>query len=382
VATNGDVVFYTGNWYAAVSLDGGNTFQFVDPFRSFPDPPGMGFCCDQVVQYIPRIDTFVWLLQYTETAANENVQRLALATTANVRQGRWRLFDISSQSLGLPGAFLDFPDLAVGTNTLYITTNAFQANRVSSAVVRIPLSGIRTGNITAQHVVSSENVSFRVAQNCGTRAYWAAHEDTSTLRVFAWNEGAANPTATDVPVARWVGGNGYQSILPDNRNWLGRADPRPTGACRVGTELWFAWGVDRGGANNRPQPYVQMARIHTPGLSLIENINLFDATSAYCYAGLSSNSNREVGVSYFVGGGGKFPTHTVGMLTGTRRDVIVDASTRGPTNGQWGDYLTVRQHQPNRKLFAATGYTLKSGAGDRNVTPQFVVFGRTGDVGP
>jgi hypothetical protein len=56
---NGNVVFYTGNWYAALSSDGGNTFQYVDPFTAFPDPPNMGFCCDQVVQYIPQIDTFV-----------------------------------------------------------------------------------------------------------------------------------------------------------------------------------------------------------------------------------------------------------------------------------------------------------------------------------
>src|ERR1700720_2168411 len=31
VSVNGEVVFYTGNWYAAVSTDGGNTFKFIDP---------------------------------------------------------------------------------------------------------------------------------------------------------------------------------------------------------------------------------------------------------------------------------------------------------------------------------------------------------------
>ena len=30
-AINGDVVLYTGNWYAAVSTDGGATFQYMDP---------------------------------------------------------------------------------------------------------------------------------------------------------------------------------------------------------------------------------------------------------------------------------------------------------------------------------------------------------------
>src|SRR5208337_1070319 len=31
VSVNSDVVFYTGNWYAALSVDGGKTFSFIDP---------------------------------------------------------------------------------------------------------------------------------------------------------------------------------------------------------------------------------------------------------------------------------------------------------------------------------------------------------------
>ena len=65
-AINGDVVFYTGNWYAAVSTNGGKSFSYMNPATAFQasDPPNSSFCCDQVVQYIKSIDTFVWLLQY------------------------------------------------------------------------------------------------------------------------------------------------------------------------------------------------------------------------------------------------------------------------------------------------------------------------------
>ena len=80
---NGDVVFYTGNWYAAVSVDGGKTFKFIDPnnMAQPADPAGVTFCCDQVVNYIPPpVDTFVWLLQYGPRTG-DNLQRLAFATT-------------------------------------------------------------------------------------------------------------------------------------------------------------------------------------------------------------------------------------------------------------------------------------------------------------
>ena len=389
VAMNGNVIFFTGNWYAAVSSDGGKTFQYIDPATSFPNPaPNSQFCCDQVVHYLSQIDTFVWLLQYGPESG-DNIQRLAIAKTADVAQGRWRLFDITTQSLNVPGAFLDFPDLAAGATCLYVTTNIFApGDKVGSAVVRIPFSGIQSGNVTAQPFVSMDLQSFRVAQNYGTTAFFAAHQDTSTLAVFSWPEGQSTPVSKMVGVARWLGGNGYQSRTPDGRRWLDRADSRITGATATKNDLWFAWSVNLG-SNQRPNPFVQIARIKTADLTLVENINLFDADSATCYAALSTNANDEVGVSYMLGGGSRFPSHVVGILTGILKDLVVSAGDRGPLDpdsgkGEWGDYLTVRRAHPDQKLFAATGYTMK-GPGDgsnRDTTPRFVVFGRVRDVGP
>jgi hypothetical protein len=388
-AINDQVVFYTGNWYAAMSSDGGKTFSFIDPATAFPnaDPASSNFCCDQVVQYISKIDTFVWLMQYGPDTG-DNIQRLAFASTTDVVQGRWRLFDITTHILNVNGAFMDFPDLAVGANCLYVTTNIFgSANQVGSAVIRIPFPGIQSGVVTAQPFVSMDLQSFRVAQNCGTTAFFAAHQDTSTLMVFSWDEAQSAPVSQAVGVARWIGGNGYQSRTPDGRRWLDRADQRITGATLTGNELWFAWSVDRG-SNQRPKPFVQIARIDSSNLTLVENLNIFDTDSAICYAALGTNANNEVGVSYMIGGGSRFPSHVVGILTGTRKDVVVAVSDRGPLDpqtgkGEWGDYLTVRPVFPKQNLFAATGYTMK-GSGDgsnQDATPRFVVFGRAGDTG-
>lgn len=280
MALNGDVVFYTGNWFASRSLDGGQTFEHINPAIAFPDPPGMEFCCDQVAHYIKKIDTCVWLLQYTEDAQGYNIQRLAFAATDQVRQGQWRLFDISSQGLGLPGVFLDYPDIAVGANMLYVTMNGFRGNAWDSTIiVRLPLAGIKSGSISGQRIIWRENFNFRVAQNCGTIAYWASHNTSSQIRVFKWRESSPSPTFKNIDVAMWDDGN-FVSTTPDNRNWLERADPRLTGATSAGGQLWFAWGSNRGGANNRPQPFAQIARIQTTNLTLVENLNLWDRESA------------------------------------------------------------------------------------------------------
>jgi hypothetical protein len=390
-AINGNVVVYTGNWYAAVSADGGKTFQFIDPAAAFPDPsPISHFCCDQVVHYISKIDTFVWLLQYGPSAG-DNIQRLAFSKTADVALGKWRLFDITTAMLKVGGAFLDFPDLAVGANNLYMTTNIFgPGSQVGSAVIRIPFASIETGKVKATPFVSTDFQSFRVAQNCGTTAFFAAHENTSTLKVFSWKEGQNAPIPKSVGVARWIGGNGYISRTPDGRRWLDRADPRITGATMANNELWFAWSVDRN-SNHRPNPFVQIARIDATNLTLVDNVNLFDSTNATCYGALATNSNGEVGVSYMTGGTTLAPSHVVGILgigPRARKEIIVAKGDRGPDDpdtgkGEWGDYLTCRRVYPMETLFAASGFTMK-GLGDgtnTDATPRFVVFGRAADAG-
>jgi hypothetical protein len=388
LSVNGDVVFYTGNWYAALSVDGGNTFSFIDPnsFAQPTDPAGVTFCCDQVVNYMPSIDTFVWLMQYGPSTG-DNIQRLAFAKTDDVKAGKWRIFDITTQMLDVPKFFMDFPDLAVGTSFLYVTTNCFgpDGQTVKSAVARIPLASI-AGTPTLEKFVSDTLFALRVAQNCTDTACFAAHKDTSTLSVFSWPENQATPTSQDVAIARWIGTNGYISRTPDGRRWLDRIDPRMTGATLAGDELWFAWSVDAD-SNHRPKPFVQMARINRNDMSLIEDVNLFDADSAIAYAGLATNANNEVGVSYMIGGA-VFPSHVVGMLSNNRLSVVAGTGDRSPMpdpqgHFDWGDFLTARPIFPDRKLFAGAGYTLvgTQDGDNQDATPRFVVFGRRSDVG-
>lgn len=382
VAANGRTVFYTGNWFAALSTDTGATFRYIDPYTAFPDPSGMKFCCDQIVLYIRKIDMFVWLLQYDENNAGENIQRIAFARTSDVATGQWHFHDIRPADVGLPGTFLDFPDLAVGSGMLYVTFNAFTGQPwTASVIVRIPLASLRTANVTAQYYTSRTNFAFRVAQPCRKTAYFAAHEDNSTLRVWSWPESAATPRVTDLAVASWVEDAPYASAGPDGRNWLGRSDGRLTGAAQTSHEVWFSWGANQGGANNRPHPYVQITRLRLPQLTLIENVNVWNPDSATCYGALASNARNEIAMSYAIGGGIRHPSHAVALLTGTSRHVVVAGGTRGPTDHKWGDYLTVRRSSPKTRLFDATGYTLQPASGGvLDATPHFVRFGRSGDV--
>jgi hypothetical protein len=61
-ASSGSVEFFTGNWFAAYSTDGGSSFTAVDPSTIFPLGAGAGWCCDQVVHYDAQHDLFFWLI--------------------------------------------------------------------------------------------------------------------------------------------------------------------------------------------------------------------------------------------------------------------------------------------------------------------------------
>ena len=379
VAVNGKVIFATGNWFACVSTDGGTSFQYVNPYTAFPDPPGSKFCCDQVVIFSDKFDRFFWLLQYGEDNNGENVQRIAHASTADVVTGHWAFFDISSKSLGLNKCWLDFPDLAVGSKHLYMTTNAFKGQAWSerTAIVRVSIGDLIKGKISADKIVLKDIFNFRVAQNCKDTAYWGTHVTNSKIRVFAWPQQAAAPTSFDVDIPTWSESRpSYQSTTPGGANWLERVDGRIVAASLSNGQLWLGWTAGAGGVNARPHPHVQIAVIDIKHEKLAENINLWDPKNATACPALATDGNGEVGVGYCIGGATQFPTHVVGYATGERVNAITFSGARSPGDRKWGDYLAVRPAFPAKDRLIASGYTLQNGAGVNDATPNVTIFSR------
>lgn len=377
VAQNGNVIFATGNWFACVSTDGGENYLYVDPYKSFPDPPNSGFCCDQIAIYSGDADMFFWLLQYSEDDKGENVQRIAYASTAEVVAGTWKFFDISSRALGFKGAWLDYPDLAVSNTFLYMTTNAFRGNKwTGTAIARVSLASIASGAIAAEKVVSKKLFNFRVAQHPKGTVFWASHVTNSRIQIFAWPDSSATATSFTVDVPTFNSDQPYTSVTPDNKNWLDRVDRRMTGGTQATQRLFFAWTAGPGGVNARPNPYVQIACIDTATQKLVDSINIWDPVDAIACAALSTNGQNEVGVSYSIGGPGRFPSHVVGILSNPPAYKLTFAGQRGPNDRKWGDYLSVRPCHPDNSRFIASGYTLMDAAGNNDATPNITIFGR------
>lgn len=397
VAMNDRVVIHAGSTYAAISSDSGRTFSYLDPITVFKGqtPPALQCSSDQVVNYIPQKDTFVWVLHYGPAIPPRrpgNFERLALATTGEVPQGRWRVFDITAEGLGVSRLYLDFPDVTVGRNFVYLTIDLYSGDPPSepagAALIRIPIDQIDKEEIEAERalIFDEEVQSYRCAQNIDDTAYFAAHQSDSAMRIFEWSETGPGPVKKLAAVSTWKGiqkDEPYSSICKDGNDWLHRIDPRITGATKRGNELWFAWTVDKDTAG--PHPCIQIAVVDADTYEA-KNFHVKDPQSATAYPALATNAIGDVGITYFIGGGPRNPSHVVGLLADGRVEgVLISEGERGPDNNDpgsgWGDCICIRPAFPDRRKFAATGYTMLGaprdpGRPNQDSTPRFVLFGR------
>jgi len=392
-ASDGDgVVFVTGNWFASFSTDGGSTFAAINPTTIFP-ADDVGFCCDQVVQYVPSIDRFIWLLQGSTSATQAGGYRLASASPAAIVSSgatAWTYWNLTPAVFGQPaGTGFDYPDMSVGDNYLYLgwdagfgcptgCTQGFQ-------VARVKLSDIQAGGTIGIGFTNPSHGPMawgaHISQNPLDEAFWAGHNNNSNLRVFTLAEDSNSYFWRDVGISSWPTG-GLSSTTPDGLDWQTKLSGFPSnsvhGLTRAFGNLWFAWSVGKGGNFN--QPHVEMVTLAPDnGFAVNQQVQIWNNDYAFAYPALSTNAcTGEVGLSLEYGGGGYYENHVVGFWGDFLVYVTTDSDT-GTT--RYGDYVTIRQEPATAanpgNLFSAFGYGLNSLPGGGTETDvHYVLFGR------
>jgi hypothetical protein len=385
--TSGKVALTTGNWksFGAVSSNGGSTFSLLDPTTIFPSGPTFttvggrrvqldgGMCCDQVIQYVPRINRFIWLMQFSGTCGGlcgTNKLRIASATPAVVAGGgTWTYWDLTSATFGLPTAnpTMDYPDMAVGSSTLYVSVDNVG---VGLLAMRIPLSQIASSSsINIGYTTPSDSASAyggHLTQNVGDTAYWAGHINNSKMRIFSMKDSENVYRWRDVSINSWCNG-ARTSSAPSGTDWLAFGFPgnavlgstlRPS---RSGDELWFAWGAGHTmaagtpGTCNFPQSHIQIEVLKAANYSPTAQMQVWNKTIAFAYPSLASGVNGDVAMSLGYGGGGNDASHAVGFWG----DFVVFPTTSSDTSiNRFGDYVTVRRTSQGNS-FSAAGYGTK-----------------------
>ena len=386
-ASGGGVVFVTSNFFAAYSTNGGATYTQLSPTSIFP-ADAVGFCCDQIVQYVPSIDRFIWLLQGSG-------MRLAVASPADIRNSggtAWTYWNLTPDVFGQPASTgVDYPDLAVGNNSLYLSwdngwptcptgcTSGFQVVRTSLAELQAG------GTIYLQYTHPGDSTmawGSHLVQNTLDEIVWAGHNNNHNIRIFSLAEGSNTYFWRDRDLSSWAN-SGLSSTTPDGQDWMNKLAGFPgnavIGGARSGNQVWLGWSAGTDG--NFKQPHVEMIELDRGNdFNVLQQVQIWNDSYAFGYPAFAINAcTAELGLSLEYGGNGNYENHVVGFW-GDFVVYITTGTNAGTT--RYGDYVTIRQNPAatlNGAYFDAFGYGLQAvpppGSG-ATPDPHYVIFGR------
>jgi hypothetical protein len=392
VAASGNIIFYTANFSAGYSLDGGISWSTITPGSDLPSIYG-GFCCDQVVMFVPQVNRFVWLLQYWPDANRNAAIRMVIVSPAQLRAGtprNWPRWDFDSNFLGQPRLGLDQPDLAVGTHFLYMTVDQMTAGgQVSqSHVVRIGLGQLLRKDAMDVSTFTNDQAYLHPVQHIQTRAYFVQHRGTKTIRVYYWDENSNQIAWRDIEHASVADAN-WTSLTPapGNQDWLARTNSsggyRIRGATLAHRVLWLAWSAGRDATISKTeskalfkQPHIEIARVGAGTLRLLGEDTVSNDNHAFARPALDTTASGDVVMSFAWGGGGKwYPSQGAAFLTGRREfwsSLQNDADAVNGATNPHGDYATIRAGWPSSECAVTIAVGWRSGQG----VARLVTFGR------
>jgi hypothetical protein len=238
----------------------------------------------------------------------------------------WTYWNLPSTIFGQPtGTGVDYPDLAVGDKSLYLSWDVGWPTCPTGCssglqVSRTALGGIQAGGAISIDYTNPANSPMawggHLTQDTGNEIFWAGHNSNSQMRVFSLAEGSGTYFWRTVAVSTWAN-NTLSSTTPDAQDWLSFGTGFPSnavlGSTRVGNGLWFAWsaGTDR----NFDQAHIEMVQLDRgSNFTKVDQVQIWNDSFAFAYPSLATNNcTREVGVSFEFGGGGNFENHVVGF---------------------------------------------------------------------
>jgi hypothetical protein len=414
-ANNGSHIFAAGNLrHAEKTLNG------AAPFVNVPIPGGPAdapiVCCDHDVVIDDARRVLFHSTLYIPGGTGDGVVRIFVWRTISQAAANCS-YDIRVTNGTDTTVLPDFPHMGLTKKHLYLSINGvgssvniirymirFQLDQLVDCVAAPLLQFFSQGptDINSQRAWTPAQ-----GTNNHDAMYWGQMNPTclrlaaacTSFQIFRWLDGVAAPAA---PFTRVIsasrhnitsdcrGGVGnfnfITGIATDARGFTLRGAVAP-GALSDGRDaVGFWWNANPSGGIL--QGHVRAAIFESFGLGLFNEPHIFNQNFCFAYPNVSSSKRGDFGLHIAfggrAGGGGAAASTAVGTddefsagvgvflspLTG------VLAGTHNRTDNRYGDYHTVRPHEPCEKWFNATSYVLVNGTGVANVVSRYLEFGR------
>jgi hypothetical protein len=387
---HGLTAFYTGNWYAALSKNDGNSWSYINPYTKFPKVDN-GFCCDQYTMYVPNRRITVWLLQYSYSSTTKNGSyRIAIAKNeTNLKAGVFHYYTFNPRNFGMPaGYWMDFPHMAYSNGNLFVTANIFSAAKAYHSTVcwRMPLSELAAGTTVHYRYIRQAGRTWRLTFGGTTTMYWWQHRNSSSGYLYRWADSSNSFQKYTINIASWNWGTKGTMIAkgPKGRNWMKRSDSRPLGGWVARGRIGFMWNAKQGGSF--PYPYTRVIEINEATRALIRQSSIWSSTIAWAYPSASHNSRGHTGGTISYGGKTTYPSTAAWIVDDldTRfaplKAVAVAVGNNSPAGQVWGDYLSSIPHSRFTNTWVGSAMSTRGGTANSNQIPRYVHFGRSRDV--
>jgi hypothetical protein len=374
-ATEGQYVFYTGNWYAARSTDGGQTWGYLDPYADFPN-----FCCDQDVVHDTARSLFMWYRQGIYDSGNgRNNVKISASTNGMASYWTYTIYP-TTLSAGFTNQWFDYPHMELSNDYLYITTNMFSGagSFLRMVIMKMPLGPIAAAQgFGFTYWTATDGWSWTPVQGATTRMYWGdTYDSAGTFRVF-WNDedsGSAFYYDRAVPAWTFTNRNGNCPV-PSGVNPCARPDQRITNGWVASNVVGFFWNVKEGGGFN--YPYVESATFNQSDLTYLGRPYIWNSAHAFQYASVGPNRRGDVGIGVHYLGGGLYPYFCVGIDDDYNAappgwEITCPVASTGWTSNAIGDYTRTRAFDPEAVYWTASAHNYANGV----YNPKFLAFGR------
>jgi hypothetical protein len=416
---NGSHVFAAGNLrHAERTLNGAEPFANIPLPGGPPDAPIL--CCDHEVVIDDASRVLFHTALYFNSTATDGVVRIFVWRTIN--QATFNCFydlrlSFSGSSVVLP----DFPHPALTKRFLYLSVNAIAnvaTNNIMRFMLRFPIEQLANcAAVTTQFVtqgpvtgITNQRIWFPAqGTNNHDAMYWAQLDPScglfpvacTVLNVFRWLDAVNLPTQFNRSIAA------TRQAIPDCRGGVGNINWFVTqsssaqgfsmrtavapGALSDGRDAVGVWwnAAPTGGFL---QAHIRAAIFDSVNIGLIAQPHIFNNGFCFGFPSVSSNKRGDFGMHLAfggrAGGGGTAVNTAIGVddefspgigvfSTGTGFNFLqVLTGTHNLASNRYGDYHSVRVHEPCEKWFTATTYVLQNGTAVANVHSRYLEFGR------